>query len=72
MSQQAEGAPSAWIGQEVKVQYAEGGRSGSLNCTLQAVNQYGVTVTVEENTSFFPWNNVIRVELGHVPDGRAG
>lgn len=63
--EQMDTPPSSWIGQEVHLQYRLGGdRTTSHNFTLQAVSEYGVTVSAEEHASFFPWSTVVRMDLG--------
>lgn len=57
--------PDAWIGQDVHLRYVDADVPRSLDCVLEEVNDRGVCVTAGEETTFFPWGNVIRVDLGH-------
>ena len=58
--------PEAWIGQEVHVRYAEADEPRSTNCEITEVNDRGLCVEGEGKTAFFPWGNIIKVEMGHV------
>lgn len=57
--------PEAWIGREVHVRYVDADAPRSINCTLTEVNDRGVCTLAGEETSFFPWGSVIRIDLGH-------
>ena len=37
----------------------------SLNCTIREVNDWGVYIDTGDETSFFPWVSVVRVDLGY-------
>lgn len=58
--------PEAWIGQDVHVRFSDGGEPRSRNGTIREVNDRGICVDGEGKTSFFPWNNIVEVDLGHV------
>lgn len=60
-----EPVPEAWIGQDVRLRYVDADVPRSLDCVLEEVNDRGVRVAAGEETSFFPWGNVIRLDLGH-------
>lgn len=57
--------PEAWIGREVHLRYIDADAPRSLDCTLTEVGDRGVCVTAGDETSFFPWSSVIRLDLGH-------
>jgi len=55
--------PNAWVGQEAHLRHVDAPRS--LNCTIGEVNDRGVCVDTGDETSFFPWGSVVRIDLGH-------
>ena len=57
--------PEAWIGREVHIRYVDADAPRSINCTITEVNDRGVCAVSGEETSFFPWGSVIRIDLGH-------
>ncbi len=57
--------PDAWVGQEAHLRYVDADAPRSLNCTIREVNDRGVCVASGDETSFFPWGSVIKVDLGH-------
>lgn len=57
--------PDTWVGQNVHLRYVDADVPRSLDCVLEEVNDRGVCVAAGEETSFFPWGNVIRLDLGH-------
>ena len=61
----AKQVPDAWIGNEVNLRYVAANRTPSLNCTIEGVSRRGVSVTADEQTTFFPWSSVVRIDLGH-------
>ena len=62
--------PDAWVGQETHLRYVDADAPRSLNCTITEVNDRGVCVTAGEETSFFPWASVVRIDLGHARPAR--
>jgi hypothetical protein len=59
----AQTTPDAWVGQEAHLRYVDADAPRSLNCTIKEVNDRGVCVTAGEETSFFPWASVVRIDL---------
>lgn len=57
--------PEAWIGREVHLRYTDADAPRSLDCTLTEVGDRGVCVASDDETSFFPWSSVIRIDLGY-------
>ena len=57
--------PEAWVGREVNVRYADADVPRWLDCTLDEVGVWGVGVSADEKTSFFPWGSIIKIDLGH-------
>ena len=57
--------PGAWVGQEVNLRYVDADAPRSLDCTITEVNDRGVCVDTGDETSFFPWGSVVRIDLGH-------
>ena len=57
--------PEAWVGQEAHLRYVDAEAPRSLNSTIREVNDRGVCVETEDETSFFPWGSVVRIDLGH-------
>jgi hypothetical protein len=57
--------PEAWNGREVHLRYVDADAPRSLDCTITEVNDRGVCVASGDETSFFPWGSVIRIDLGH-------
>ncbi|MGB3682942.1 MAG: hypothetical protein WA990_10710 [Rubrobacteraceae bacterium] len=57
--------PEAWVGQEINVRYADADVPRWLDCTLDGAGAWGVVVSTGEKTSFFPWDSVIKIDLGH-------
>ena len=66
----AQTTPDAWVGQEAHLRYVDADAPRSLNCTIREVNDRGVCVTAGEETSFFPWGSVVRIDLGHARPAR--
>lgn len=64
--EEAKPVPEAWIGQDVHVRYAEADEPRSINCAITEVNDRGLCVEGEGKTAFFPWGNIIKVEMGHL------
>ena len=62
--------PDAWVGREAHLRYVDADAPRSLNCTLREVNDRGACVDSGEETSFFPWGSIVRIDLGHVPLAR--
>ena len=60
----AEATPDAWVGQEAHLRYVDADAPRSFNCTIREVNDRGVCVTAGDDTSFFPWSSVVRIDLG--------
>ncbi len=58
-------APAAWVGQEAHLTYVVVDKARPLNCTIREVNAKGLCVAVGEGVSFFPWDKVVRIDLGH-------
>lgn len=63
----AEGTPvpEAWIGREVHVRYVDADAPRGLDCTLREVHERGVCVVTDDQTSFFPWSSIVRIDMGH-------
>jgi hypothetical protein len=61
----AEPIPDAWVGREAHLRYVDADAPRSLNCTIREVNDRGACVDSGEETSFFPWNSIVRIDLGH-------
>lgn len=57
--------PEAWVGQEVNVRYTDADVPRWLDCTLDEVGERGVCVSTDEKKSFFPWSNLVKIDLGH-------
>ena len=66
----AEATPDAWVGQEAHLRYVDADAPRSFNCKIREVNDRGVSVTAGEETSFFPWGSVVRIDLGHARPAR--
>jgi hypothetical protein len=64
------GAPSAWIGQQVHLEFDEGESMRGTNCKLDDENERGVTVSDEDGSYFYPWGRVMRIALGHLTPRR--
>ena len=62
--------PDAWVGQEAHLRYVDADAPRSLNCTIREVNDRGVSVTAGDETSFFPWSSVVRIDLGYARPAR--
>ena len=62
--------PDAWVGQEAHLRYVDADAPRSFNCTIRGVNDRGVCVTAGDETSFFPWSSVVRIDLGHKAEQR--
>ena len=61
----AETVPEAWVGREAHLRYVDADAPRSLDCTITEVNDRGICVDTGDETSFFPWNSVVRLNLGH-------
>ncbi len=57
--------PESWVGREVNVRYADADVPRWLDCMVDEVGEWGVTVSAERKTIFFPWGSVIKIDLGH-------
>ncbi|MDQ4106432.1 MAG: hypothetical protein M3157_04565 [Actinomycetota bacterium] len=57
--------PEAWVGREANVRYADADVPRWLDCTIDGVGEWGLTVSAEGRSTFFPWGSVIKVDLGH-------
>ena len=55
----------AWVDQEAHLRYVDADVPRSLNCTIREVNDRGVCVETRDETSFFPWGSVVRLDVGH-------
>lgn len=64
-------APEDWVGREVHLRYIDADAPRSLECTLSEVGERGVCVVSGEETSFFPWTSVVRLDLGPGPLARS-
>ena len=64
------GAPSAWIGQQVHLEFDDGDSMRGTNCTLDDENERGVTVSDEDGSFFYPWGRIGRIGLGHMASRR--
>ena len=64
------GAPSAWIGQQVHLEFDDGDSILGINCTLYDENERGVTVSDEDGSFFYPWGRIFRIALGHMTPQR--
>jgi hypothetical protein len=53
----------AWVDQEAHLRYVDARRSP--NCAIREVNDRGVCVETRDETSFFPWGSVVRLDVGH-------
>ena len=62
--------PDAWVGKEAHLRYVDADAPRSLNCTIREVNDRGVCVTATDETSFFPWGSVVRIDLGYARPAR--
>lgn len=57
--------PEVWVGQEVNVRYADADIPRWLDCTLNGVDERGVHASTDDKDTFFPWNSIIKIDLGH-------
>lgn len=62
--------PEAWAGREANVRYADADVPRWLDCTIDEVGEWGVAVSAEGRSTFFPWNSVIKIDLGHTEPAR--
>jgi hypothetical protein len=57
--------PDGWVGREVHLRYVDAHAPRSLDCTVGEVSAWGVCVDTGDETSFFPWGSMVRIDLGH-------
>jgi hypothetical protein len=72
----ANGAPDAWIGEEITVRYGLGFDQRTIG-KLEAVNERGLLLKVPtrhqgEVELFYPWASVVSIQRGQVPSSRPG
>ncbi len=67
----ANGAPDAWVGEEITIRYGLGFDQRTIG-KLEAVSERGLLLNVparhqREVELFYPWGSVVSIQRGRVP-----